>query len=364
MSRFLYYFIFLTMFSNIVATVPKILLFESKRGAITSMIAAVIVGTILVYTLVKLFNSFPGKNLPEMLKAHTPKWFAYPVLFYLFLSWFGAGLITLITYVFLVITFFSPETSIITTTFAFVLVIAFGILMKSRSMLYMAEIVIVLFVPLIFVLLVKFYVNPKLDWDFIKISMMEVNHIPSYWAFCAALYIFVGIADLVIFNELFTKKHKMGWKQIIIIGLTGTAVLFTTFFVPIGYNGVEQITELTFPWVSTSDSVRLKYGLIERVIFIFILAFLGIAFISLLLHWHVALKLLESIFELKRLKWKGKMLAPYLFVIIFAVISLVLTKKMTQYHLFLLSNYFYGTLPIFASILIISLAIVKRRAKL
>lgn len=364
MSRFLYYFIFLTMISNIVASVPKVLLFESKTGAIPSMFAAVIIGTIFVFIIVKLFNAFPGKSFPDMLKQHTPKWFAYPVLFYLFLCWFGAGLITLITYVFLFITFFAPETSIVITTLAFVLVISFGILMKSRSMLYTAEIVLVLFVPIIFFLLIKFYVNPKLDWDFIKISMMHINHVPSYWAFGAALYIFVGIADLVIFNELFTKKHKMGWKQVLIIGLSGAAVLFTTFFVPIGYNGVEQIGELTFPWISTSDSIRMKYGLIERVIFIFILSFLGIAFVSLLLHWHVALKLLESIFQFKRLKWKDKMLAPYIFVVIFGIISLVLTRKMTQYQLFSLSNYFFGSLPIFFAVLITSLVIVKRRAKL
>ena len=364
MSRFVYYLMFLTMISNIVASVPKILLFESKTGAIPSMFAAVIIGTTLVYILVKLFNAFPGKNLPDMLKTHTPKWFAYPVLFYLFLCWFIAGLITLITYVFLFITFFSPETSIVITTFAFLAVISFGILMKSRSMLYMAEIVLVLFVPLIIFLLIKFYVNPKLDWDFIKISMMHVNHVPSYWAFSASLFIFVGVADLVIFNELFMKKHKMGWKQVLIIGLSGAGVLFTTFFVPIGYNGLEQIAELTFPWISTSDSIRMKYGLIERVIFIFILSFLGIAFVSLLLHWHVALKILGSIFEFKRLKWKGKLLAPYIFVIIFCIISLILTRKLTQYQLFELSNYYYGSLPIFFAILIISLVIVKRRAKL
>ncbi|MDI2587918.1 hypothetical protein OR571_12500 [Psychrobacillus sp. NEAU-3TGS] len=237
MNRFLYYLIFLTMISNIVASVPKILLFESKTGAIPSMFAAVIIGTIYVFILVKLFNAFPGKSFPDMLKQYTPKWFAYPVLFYLFLCWFGAGLITLITYVFLFITFFAPETSIVITTLAFVLVISFGILMKSRSMLYMAEIVLVLFVPLIFFLLIKFYVNPKLDWDFIKIAMMHINHVPSYWAFGAALYIFMGIADLVIFNELFTKKHKMGWKQVLVIGLSGAAILFTTFLSLLGITG-------------------------------------------------------------------------------------------------------------------------------
>lgn len=351
------------MVSNIVASVPKILLFESKHGAILSMIAANIVGVILVYILVKLFNYFPGKSLPEMLKTHTPKWFAYPVLFYFFLCWFSAGLITIITYVFLFITYFSPETSIVTTTLAFVVVVSFGILMKTRSMLYMSEIVLLLFAPLIFFLLLKFYVNPKLDWDFIKVSMMQVNHFPSYRAFGASLFIFVGIADLIIFNKLFTKKHKMGLKQFLIIGLMGTAILFTTYFVPIGYNGVEKIEDLTFPWVSTSDSIRMKYGIIERAIFIFILSFLGIAFASLLLHWHVALKLLESIFEFKKLKWKGKELAPYVFVILFGAITLVLTRKLTQYQLFAFSSYYYETLPVFFTVLIISLLLVKRGAK-
>ncbi|WP_144510198.1 GerAB/ArcD/ProY family transporter [Bacillus sp. FJAT-22090] len=364
MSRFLYYFIIITMLANIVASVPKILLFESEKGAIISMIAASILGPIIVFIIIKLFNLFPGKTLPQMMKQYTPKWFAYPVLFYFFVCWYIAGLITIVTYVFLIKTFFAPETSIYIITLPFVIVISFGILMKSKSVAYMTEFVLVIFIPIIVFLLTKFYTNQKLDWDFIKISMTYINHFPSYRAFCASLYIFVGVANFIIFNKLLSKKQKVGMKQFIIIGLSGIAVLFTTYFLPIGYIGFDHIEELSFPWISTSDTVRMKYGIIERLIFIFILSCLGITFLTLLHHWHVSLKLLQSILIFKRLNWKRKNLTPYIFVTLFGIVAMFATGHLTEFQLFDYASAFFDTLPIFFTILIISLLLIKKGAKL
>lgn len=364
MNRFLYYFIIITMLANIVASIPKILFFESDNGAINAMIAANILGPFIVFIIIKLFNLFPGKTLPQMMKKYTPKWFAYPVLFYFFICWYIAGLITIVTYVFLIKTFFAPETSIYIITLAFVIVISFGILMKSKSVVYMTEFVLVIFIPIIIFLLAKFYADQKLDWDFVQISMTYINHLPSYRAFCASLYIFVGVANLIIFNKLLTKKKKMGMKHILIIGLSGTAVLFTTYFLPIGYNGFDHIKELSFPWISTSDTVRMKYGIIERVIFIFILSCLGITFLTLLHHWHVALKLFESILVFKRLNWRRKNLTPYVFVALFGIVAMFVTGHLTEFQLFDYASIFFNTLPIFFTTLIISLLLVKKGAKL
>ena len=64
MNRFYYYLIAATMISNIVASVPGILLAESRNGAILSMVLAVIAGMVIIYTTTYFFNQFPGKDLP------------------------------------------------------------------------------------------------------------------------------------------------------------------------------------------------------------------------------------------------------------------------------------------------------------
>jgi len=351
------------MVANIIATVPRILVYESKKGVILSMIAALFIGVIFTYFVILFFNKFSGQGFPDILKKYSPKWFYIPVIIYFAVTWFIAGTITLITYVFLFTTFVSLETSLITTSLSFVIIVSFGMLMKSESVLYMLEIVFIILLPIIIFLFIKILTDVNLEWDFVKVAMMNVSTIPSYRSFTAASYLFIGVVNIVIFNSFFKEKLRFGFKQITIISTVGALVLFITYFIPIGFNGFENIEQMNFPWVSTSDSVRMKYGVIERVVFIFIIIFLGISFLSLLVHWHVSLKLFESIVQINRLKWKNKNLIPYLFVILFGVISIYLVSKIDEYQLFRYASNFYNTLPIFYFILFLSLFVAKRRAK-
>ena len=363
MSRYLYYLIIVTMVTNIIASVPRILMSESTNGVIASMIIAIIIGVFLTVTVINLFRHFPNMTFPEILKKYTSKWFYYPVLFYFAISWYAAGLITIATYVLLFNTFLSYETSITVTTLAFILIISFGVLMKEKSVLYTVELVLVLFIPVIFFLIIKVYTDPKLDWDFVKVAITHINELPSYNAYSAATYIFIGAVNIIIFNKFIKFTKRTGFKEIVILSLAGIFTLFTTYFIPIGFNGFEQIENFTFPWVTTSDAVRMKFGIIERAIFIFVIVFLGVAFISLLIHWHVSLKIFESIFLFKKLKWKDKNLTSYLFVFLFGITGIAVTRKISEYQLTTLSTYFYNILPIFYFILIVSLLFAKRRLK-
>ncbi|MEK5068393.1 GerAB/ArcD/ProY family transporter [Sporosarcina sp. FSL K6-1508] len=363
MNRFYYYLIAATMISNIVASVPGILLAESRNGAILSMVLAVIAGMVIIYTTTYFFNQFPGKDLPELMKEYTSKWLTYPILLYFALSWFVAGLITFIAYVFLLITFLTPEMSIYVIAFSLAIIVSIGILIKTESVLYSAEIVLMLSSPLFIFLMFKSYSNDKLDWDFVKVSIMHVNEFPSYDAFTASLYFFMGVVNLIIFNSVFTKKQKIGAKHLITIGFSGAFILFTTYFIPIGISGFDGIENLLYPWISTSDSLRMKYGIIERVVFIFLLFFLAVSIISILIHWHVSLKLFCSIFHFKRLKWKDKNLTPYFFVIMFGVCGIVLSRVLTAYQLLEYSRFFFNLLPTVFAIILISLFAVKRGMK-
>ncbi len=42
---------------------------------------------------------------------------------------------------------------------------------------------------------------------------MEVNHLPDYGAFTSSLFIVIGIANLVIFNRVFTTTEKADRKR-------------------------------------------------------------------------------------------------------------------------------------------------------
>lgn len=363
MNRYLYYFIIVTMVTNIIASVPRILMSEGKNGAILSMVIAIFAGTFLTIIVINLFRYFPKMSYPEILKNSMSKWFYYPILIYFAFSWYLAGLITLVTYVQLFNTFISYETSITITALAFILIISFGVLMKEKSVLYTTEIVVVMFLPVIFFLLMKVYTDQRLDWDFVKVAVTHINNLPSYDSYSAATYIFIGVVNITIFNKFMKITKKAGLREAIILIIIGAFTLFTTYFLPIGFNGFEQIDNLTFPWVTTSDAVRLKFGIIERLIFIFVIIFLGVAFISLLIHWHVSLKLFESIIHVKRLKWKERNLTSYVIVLIFAIVGLVTTRQISEYQLVKFSIFFYNILPIFFIILISSLLIAKRRLK-
>lgn len=363
MSSYLYYFIIVTMVTNLIASVPRILMRESENGVILSMIIAVLTGVLLTVIVINLFRHFPHMTFPEILKKSTSKWFYYPILLYFALSWYAAGLITLTTYVLLFNTFLSYETSIIVTTLAFLFIISFGLLMKERSILYITELVLIIFLPVIFFLIVKIYTDPKLEWDFVKVAITYMNVLPSYHTFSASTYVFIGAVNIIIFNKYIKIKKKVGLKQIAILTFVGTFTLFTTYFIPIGFNGFEQIENLTFPWVTTSDSVRMKYSIIERLTFLFVIVFIGVAFISLLIHWYVSLKLFESIFHFKKFTQKEKSITSYLFVLLFGLFAIVVTRRINEFQLVKVSMYFYDLLPIFYSVLIVSLLIAKRRLR-
>lgn len=353
------------MVTNLIASVPRILMRDSKDGVILSMIIAVISGVILTIIVINLFRYFPNMTFPEILKKSISKWFYYPILFYFACSWFAAGLITLMTYVLMFNTFLSHETSISITTLAFLLVISFGLFIKEKSVLYMLELVLIIFLPVIIFLLIKIYTEPKLEWDYVKVAFTYINDFPpSYNSFSASTYMFIGAVNIIIFNKYINITKKVGLKQIAIIGLMGIFTLFTTYFTPIGFNGFEQIQNLTFPWITTSDSIRMKYSLIERVTFLFVIVFIGVAFLSLLIHWYVSLKLFESIFHFKKLKWKGTNLTPYLVVILFGLIALVTIRIINEFQLVKLSMFFYDSLPLFYGVLIVSLLTAKWRLKL
>jgi len=351
------------MIANIIASVPVILMQYRKDGAMMSIILAIIAGIVLVTIYTRFFNSFPGKTLPELLKSVTSKWFYWPFILLLALTWFVAGTITLVTFTFLLKRFLTGDMNVFIIGLSILCFVLFGCLMKSDRILYTIEIILTLALPLIFFVFLKAYGGPNINWDFVKLAAQYIYHPPSWTPFAACFFLFLGSANLFIFNRFFTTKQNFGWKQILFVSFLMIGTLFTTYFIPIGYNGFENIDELVYPWISTSDSLRMKYAIIERVLFVFLLFYLMIAFLSILIHWHVCTEFLKFLFKLNKIKVKGFSFGNFIPLIFYAVISLYLVLKLDEYQLFKYTSFYYLYLVVMFPIMTLLFWYIKRRMK-
>lgn len=364
MSRFVYYLIISNMVANIIAVIPRILLSESEGGAVLSMVIALVYGVFIIWVLVKCLQAFPGKSVPDLFDAYLSKWIGTPALFIFGIVWYIGGLQTLITYVAILSHFLTPEMSVYTIVASFMPIITFGILMQSRNVLFSLELIFVVLLPFVVFFLFKTFFTGQMDWDQVRLALTYVNKTPGYHTFAAAAYLFVGAFDLIIFNSLMKKKLIFKWKQALIVSLLGLFSLTTTYLLPIGILGFDKIEDFTYPWLITSDSIRMKYGVIERVIFLFILNFLATAMLKTLLHWHVAFKLFQSVFKVDKLQdGKQKNYSNAVLVILFWMAGIFFTIRETEYDLFRFTQYYFNSIPIFFVIFTILLLLVNRRAK-
>lgn len=351
------------MVANIIASVPGILLHYYKEGSVISMIFAVAAGVIIVTIYTKFFLLYPGKTLPELLEKTTSKWFYLTFVFILAVVWFVAGLITLVTFTFLLIRYLSPEMPIFQISLTLILPVIFGSLMKTDRVLYTVEMIFIVTSPLIFFIFYKAYSSKNLNWDFVMEAVLYINQLPNWHSYAASFFLFLGVANLFIFNRYFKGKQTFGWKEITIIGFVSVATLFTTYFIPIGINGFEGINDIVYPWIATTDSIKVDYFIIERILFMFLLFYLGIAFLSILIHWHVSMQFLQFVFKLEKIKYKEKNIGIFLPLPFFIGISLFLVRQLTEYQLFRYTSYFYNGMAVIFPSMILLFLYIKRRMK-
>ncbi len=351
------------MVANVVASVPKILITYRTEGAIVSIIVAFFSGLVFCYLCTRFFNLFPGQGLPDLTKKYLPNWLSFTTILGIAITWYIAGLITLVTFSFLLKRFLTPDMPLPWITTTFLLFISYGIWMNSRSVLYTIETVLLCCLPFIAVITLKSYTTPLLKWDFIKESLMHFYHPPHFSTVAAATYLLLGGFNLIVFNRLFKDKQRINWKNMLLIGGVAGSVLFTTYFVPIGMLGFDAVGDIVYPWITTSDTLRIEFFIVERILYIFLLLYLAISFLSVLIHWHVALELLNSIICLKKMKWRKQNLTPYLFVGLFWLGSLKTVTYLTEYELLKYTSYFLNYLLCSFAVMFGLFWFIKRRAK-
>ncbi|MFD1706435.1 GerAB/ArcD/ProY family transporter [Siminovitchia sediminis] len=363
MNRFIFYCILVNMIANMISAVSKILMDHKKDGIFLSMLLAVLSGMVIVYVFGKFFSKFPGKDLQTLLEEYTPVWVSKPVLFLTVLHWFISGVLSIVSYTFMLKRFLTPEMPITWIATTILIIISYGILMNTKSVLYTIENILLFSLPIVLYLVFKAYTNRLFEWDFVREAFMYVNTLPTYSSYAAAMFIFLGITNIVVFNPVFKDPIKMTWKHTLFTGFLGSLVLLTLYLVPIGMNGFERVDHLVYPAISTSDTLRMTFGIIERVLYLFLPLFLAISILNLLLHWHVAIEACKSLFFPKWLKWRNTNYTPHLYIAVFWVITLITIKSLSEYSLLQYSKYFYNLIPLSSLFYFFIFWLIRRRAK-
>lgn len=364
MSRFVYFLLISNMVANLIAAGPRILFAKSEDGAIITMIIALFFGIFMNWALISSLKAFPGKSLPQIFSMYLSKWISIPALLAFGVVWYVSGLQTLVTYIDILLRFLTPEMSVYIVIAMFVPMITFGIVMQSRNVLYTLELVFILLFPIAAYYVVKLYFAEQVNWEHVRLAMTFIDNPPDYTVFSTTIYLFVGAFDIIIFNSLLKKKMVFGIKQALIVFALGAFTIFSTYFIPIGVLGFDEVEGILYPWILTSDSVRMKFGVIERVIFIFLLLFLAIAFLNIMIHWHVACKLFESALGME--KWKNekrRKISLATVITVFWSVAIYITLKVTEYDLFLYSKYYFNLIPIVFVGLMTLMIVVNRRVK-
>lgn len=285
------------MLTNVIIFVPKFLIIYRFDGAFMSIIIAIISGMVLMYLDIIVFARFPGKGLPEIIENRVKKPLKIIFLIGLSFFWFTAGLLTLLGYIDILHRFINPDLSKVWLLVIFLVVICFVIQLPTQKVMYLLEIILLINVPLIVFIFIKALSSDYLNWD----SIFEVGThfftMPKLKPIAVASYVFSGYTNIIIFNRLFKKKIK----SINFALILGASIinLFTSFLIPIGIHGADGVHEYMYPWIMTSDSLRLVYSPIERALFIFLMLYISITLLSVSVHWHVALELIKGTYSNK-----------------------------------------------------------------
>lgn len=364
MKRYVYYLIITNILAFNITEGHKILLNQKEYGALQGMILSIVFGFIILFAFVRFFQRYPGKDLPDLMLENFPKLFSVLVLLAIAIIWFIVGLISLVTFTFTLKRFLTPESSTLLIASIFLIFITYGIFLRTKSVLYTIEIVLLMILPVDFFLILKSITSNDFKIDFVSESIMHINHLPNFTSISTALYIYFGIVNLLIFNNQF-QEHEISftWKDFCLSVLFGFFYLLVGFFIPIGLLGYDNIGTVTNPIITATDALRMPLGIIERVLFITLTEVIFSTFICILLQWHVVIQILKKIFKTKKFIWHN---INFLFVAIVVLLwgtTIYTINVLNEYSLLVFVQNFFYILPFFLIFMLLLFYLIKRRQK-
>ncbi|MFB7142272.1 GerAB/ArcD/ProY family transporter [Gottfriedia sp. NPDC056225] len=352
-KRYISYLFYLNTVISITAFGPQIMYKSSLNGSILSICLAIIVGGLFIYILQKLFSRFPEQNINQIIKNVVPDWYRKCYIIYSLIFWYLTGALFIIALIHVVNIFINPTTPILITYIVFLLVIIFAILLKTESLLYVTEILVMLHIPIVLFVFIRFLTDRFVLADSLYQSVSYFKHLPTVSAFTAALFIFTGFSNLIIFNEKIN-LNSITKKYLLWIFLFGIFIVASNYLIPIGYLGLKGVKKEVFVWLTTVDSMHFDYLIVERVIYILLFGQIVISLIYIILSWHTSLELFKTL----NLKYGGtyKWILISFFICATTVIQILireidLVKYFTMYfNLNAISNFLLIISLLYASV--------------
>ncbi|MGG3280741.1 GerAB/ArcD/ProY family transporter [Paenibacillus solani] len=332
-NKYFYYLFLLNATINLINYVPRILITDRFDGALMSIAVSIPIGVLLMFTFVKLIQKFPGQGLPEIFRSVMPKWISGILLMLFGFAWYFSSVITLLSFVDITSRYISPDVSPIIVLSGFLIVVALSARLDSESILYALEMILYITVPIIAYMSWRVFSSPYFSWDAVRQVITHAWNMPNYKTMAAATYIYTGYINMVVFNRIF---HKFRARYIWAIGVASLLTLLISIFAPIGILGAAGAGAHVYPAFSTIDSLRIRYFIIERMIYIFFVVYMCLSLVNSIIHWHVGKELMlgglgfnseqtESLDKKRKIEWWV--------LILFSLVIFVLSFYINQYIL-------------------------------
>jgi hypothetical protein len=294
MSRYTYYHVLYVGMINIIMFVPGFLIKEQFTGAVSSMVLAVVLGSILSLVTMACFERFPGLGFPELCDRYLPRWLSIAnSLYAALLIWMPAGVIVIYQYSETLRLYFYPDMNPFMNLFLMASVAVWASSQSTRTVQFIHEIMVILCSPLLILFLVKALFNESLSWDAVHYVAGYVREPPTFMSTTAATFLFSGYISLFIFNRLHPEGFRFRFRWL--VPLFGTLFMAVTFFVPIGFHGTVGVGDYVYIWSTTADSMSLEYGFINRVLYVFLLIFTILSLLFVMNTWHTTIQLIRHI---------------------------------------------------------------------
>jgi hypothetical protein len=304
MKRYFFYLVLINSVANIVIFLAKFLVPNHNEGSLIAIILSIPFGTVLIYFFSKALIKFPNKNFLEILQVSLPYWLQVIIMLLFSPAWYISGILMLSGTIDITEVFIDPQASSYLILIAYVSLIIFSINTEGSTILYGLEIFMFFIFPALIFAYVKAIVNPFFSWDACMETITHSFKVPNLSIFAVTTYNFSGYTDMIAYNRDFKGKFEL--KHLWLFPVIIFILQVFTLFIPIAFLGTANSSNFNFPWLAAADSMVLKTGVIERMLFIYLLIYLVTALVNVIVHWYVSFELFKelllNLFRFKKVK--------------------------------------------------------------
>lgn len=234
--------------------------------------------------------------MPEVLGKSLNKYIRIPVVLFLAFMWATAGAIVLITFTGVTSRVLNPEMNNMILILFFCIIGCWAATRRSTSLINGLEIIIIVTLPIVVFIVFKALSTSLFYWDSVAVFTDYALEKPMYMDIAAGTYPFTGYINLSIYNRMY-KNLKI--KHLWLVPVIGSVLMLISFFAPIGLLGIEAVEDYLYTWIITADTLRMKFGFVERVLYLFLFVYLLLSLMYVAVKWNIAIQLIKSCFTKK-----------------------------------------------------------------